>query len=52
MGKNNKNNKAWSTEDRQRFADRNVLKAQTVQARRFQGPEAEEWEDLWEEIYS
>lgn len=50
--KNTNNNKSrWSAEDRQNFADRNILKAQTIQGRRFGGPEADEWDDddLWDD---
>lgn len=47
MSNNNKTKNAWSAGDRQRFADRNFLKAQTVPSRRFDGPEAEEW--LWDD---
>jgi hypothetical protein len=50
--KNKNNRKSWSQDDRQAFADRNILKAQTVQARRYQGPEADEWDDIWDEVYS
>ena len=35
----------WSEPDRQRFADRDVLKAQTVPGRRADGPQADEWDD-------
>jgi hypothetical protein len=35
----------WDDEDRRRFADRNMLKAQTVPAERWDGPEVEEWDD-------
>ena len=53
MSKTNKNNKnSWSESDKQAFADRNILKAQTVQARRYQGPMADEWDDVWDEVYS
>lgn len=53
MKRNNKNNRnTWSAEDRQRFADRNFLKASTVPARRYEGPGAEEWDDIWEDIYA
>jgi hypothetical protein len=48
----NKNKNKWSDEDRQAFADRNFLKAQTVQMRRFDGPGAEEWDWLDEEDYA
>ena len=42
----------WSDQDRQAFADRNILKAQTIQGKRFEGAEVDEWdewddEDLW-----
>ena len=37
---------AWSSEDRQRFADRDVLKARTVPAKRREGPSVEEWDAL------
>lgn len=33
----------WSAEDRQRFADRNVLRAQTRQGKKPEGPAAEEF---------
>lgn len=53
MRKNRKNKgktpTRWSAEDRQNFADRNFLRAQTVPAMRYEGPEADEWDDLWDE---
>jgi len=36
--------KQWSDEDRQRFADRNVLKAKTVPAKKKPAPKKEEWD--------
>ena len=46
---NNTNRQAsrWSEGDRQAFADRNILRAQTVQMRRATGPQADEW--FWED---
>jgi hypothetical protein len=35
--------RAWNDADRRRFADRDVLRAQTVPGRRFDGPSADEW---------
>jgi len=37
----------WSDEDRQRFADRNVLKARTVPSKRAPKPEPDEWDEDW-----
>ena len=43
-----KNGRArWSDEDRQRFADRNVLKARTVPSKRAPEPEPDEWDEDW-----
>ena len=52
--KNSKTNKyrpvnRWNADDRQSFADRNFLKSQTVQMRRFEGPEADEWD--WDDEF-
>lgn len=54
-GSMRKNTNKWSSEDRQRFADRNILRAQSVPSKRFGGAEAEEWdyededaEDYWD----
>lgn len=52
MKNKQKNSNAWSAEDRQRFADRNILKANTVPAMRWEGPEAEEWDNDDYELYS
>lgn len=52
MKKNKKNSRQvqrWSQEDKQNFADRNFLKAQTIQGKRFDGPEEDEWDDLWDD---
>ena len=40
----------WSTADRQRFADRNVLRAQARPGRRPQGPSPDEWDDAEEVV--
>lgn len=52
MRKNNKKKNRtadrWSDADRQSFADRNILKAQTIQGKRFEGADADEWED-WDD---
>lgn len=34
----------WSKEDRQRFSDKNVLRAKTVPAKRKPEPTAKEWD--------
>jgi hypothetical protein len=42
------NRNQWSESDRQRFADRDILKSKKIQGKRFGGPKANEWEeDLW-----
>lgn len=46
----NKTTSKWSQADRQAFADRNILKAQTVQGRRFEGATADEWDWDDEEV--
>lgn len=52
MKKNNKtNSKAWSNEDRQRFADRDFVRSTVIQGKRYEGPHADEWaddDDLWD----
>jgi len=35
----------WSAGDRQRFADRNILKALRIPGRRKPAPDADEWDD-------
>jgi len=37
----------WTDEDRQRFADRNILKAQTVPKKVRVYPEVDEWDEDW-----
>lgn len=37
---------AWDDDDRQRFADRDILRAQTIPSKRDEGPSADEWDDL------
>lgn len=37
---------AWGDDDRQRFADRDILPAQTIPSKRDDGPSADEWDDL------
>lgn len=56
MSKKRKNNKsvtpdrAWSSADRRAFADRNILRAQTIPSLRQDGPQADEWDDdEWDE---
>ena len=40
---------SWNERDRQRFADRDVLRAQTVPPADRPVPQADEWDDLgWE----
>lgn len=39
----------WSRDDRQRFADGDVLKASTVPGKRVEGPDASEWDDLFDD---
>lgn len=41
----------WSEGDRQAFADRNILKSQTVQMRKFEGPSADEWEWAYDDEF-
>jgi hypothetical protein len=36
---------SWDDEDRRRFADGDRLKARTVPAKRWDGPDVEEWDD-------
>lgn len=36
----------WSKDDRQRFADRDILKASSVPPADKPAPEADEWDDL------
>jgi hypothetical protein len=33
----------WTAEDRQRFADRNILKASSVPGKHFDGPTVDDW---------
>lgn len=35
----------WSNSDRQRFKDRNILKAKTVPSKRKSPPDESEWKD-------
>jgi hypothetical protein len=35
----------WSDDDRQRHADRDILKARKVPSKRRDGPNADEWAD-------
>jgi len=35
----------WSDADRQRFAERNILKALRIPSRRKPAPDADEWDD-------
>jgi len=37
----------WSDGDRQRFADRNILKALRIPGRRKPAPDADEWGSTW-----
>ena len=39
---------SWSQDDKQRFADGDVLKASTMPGKRPTGPSADEWGDDWE----
>jgi hypothetical protein len=39
----------WSDDDRQRHADRDILKSRKVPSKRQDGPSADEWEDTNEE---
>lgn len=42
---------SWSSEDRQRFSDGDRLRASTVEPKRFDGPESNEWDQhFWEWI--
>lgn len=49
-----KNTNKWNDADRQRFADRDILRAQAIPAKRFGGAEVDEWdydedtEDYWD----
>jgi|JI6StandDraft_1071083.scaffolds.fasta_scaffold1402344_1 hypothetical protein len=38
-------NNTWSTEDRQAFSDRNILRARSVPAKRNDGPNSDEWDE-------
>ena len=40
-----KKRRPWSAEDRQRFKDKNILKAITIPKKRKQGPDKSEWEE-------
>jgi hypothetical protein len=37
----------WTNADRQRFADRNILKALRIPSRRKPPPDADEWGSTW-----
>ena len=39
----------WSDLDRERFAERNILKASTVPAKRHDGPDVDEWDDPFDD---
>jgi len=44
---------SWNERDRQRFADRDVLRAQTVPAKEKPVPELDEWQDYpsWDDLF-
>lgn len=44
----------WTDQDRQRFSDRDVLRAKTVPAKDKPAPETDEWGDdpVWKELES
>jgi hypothetical protein len=39
-----KNKRPWTEEDRQRFRDRNILKALRIPSKRKPAPDKKEWE--------
>lgn len=49
-----KNKGKWTEQDRQRFADRDRLRAQTIPSKPKPAPEADEWGDDpdWKELKS
>jgi hypothetical protein len=42
----------WTPEDRQRFADRDRLRASNVPPKTDPGPDPDEWDDDWKELKS
>lgn len=36
--------KTWSKQDKQRFSDRDILRASSVPPQRYVGPTADEWD--------